>query len=182
LALLGIGVLLLVRAWMRRPRDFTGDAGDERSFDLPEANEEPATPRRRRRARGIPSTAADAYLQLVADLEDRPAVRRQPSETPAEHAGRLRRTGETGRSTDAAGGEAAGGTGRVAPRGEGGPASALGLSLLAADYGLATFGRAKISPAETRRAIGRWKALRVALGRSPSGAQGGLPEDLEPPA
>ena len=153
MTLIAIGVILLVRAWMRRPRDFTGDAGDERSFDLPEANDEPAAPRRRRRGRGaVPLTAADAYLQLVADLEDRPTVRRAPSETPAEHAARLRQTGETGRGEGAADGSASGG-------------SALGLSLLAADYGLATFGRATISPAETRRAIGRWKALRGALGR-----------------
>ena len=155
LTLVAIGVILLVRAWMRRPRDFTGDAGDERSFDLPETDDEPAQPRRRRRARaGVPTTAVEAYLHLVADLADRPAVQRSPSETPAEHAGRLRATGEAG-------------------------TGALGLSLLAADYSLATFGNTPITPPETRRALARWRALRDSLGKSWLGEPAGVALDQE---
>jgi hypothetical protein len=150
LVLVAIGVILLARAWMRRPRDFTGDAGDERSFDLPEALDEPAGPRRRRRSIAAqPATAAEAYIHLMADLDDRGTVRREPSETPAEHARRLRESDEAG------------------------PSAAVPLALLAADYGLATFGDVRISSSETRRAIARWRALRRELGkRTATGSDG----------
>jgi hypothetical protein len=140
-ALVAAGVVLLARAWLRRrPRHETGDVGDERSFDLPEA--EPTagrSGRHRRRRLGAPASATEAYVRLVADLADRGPLRRAPGETPWEHAHRLRRSG----------------------RSEG----MLGLDLLAADYGLAEFGGVALSAAETRRAIGRWRSLRRRLGR-----------------
>jgi hypothetical protein len=92
--------------------------------------------RRRRRRRADPVDAVTAYLALVGDLADRPQVRREPAETPAEHARRLR---ETGRSD-------------------------LGLDLLAADYALARFGGVTLSGRENRRAVARWQALRRRLG------------------
>lgn len=145
IALAAAGVVLLARAWLRRrPRDETGDLGDEHSFELPEAEATAAGPRRHRRRRlGTPSTAVDAYVHLVSDLADRDAVRRAPDETPAEHAHRLRRSGSAG-------------------------GAAFGLELLAADYALAAFGEVTLTAAETRRAVGRWRALRGRLGRDGS--------------
>jgi hypothetical protein len=141
-ALVAAGIVLLARAWLRRrPRDETGDLGDERSFDLPEVEASAAGSQRHRRRRlGSPASATEAYLHLLADVADRGAVARAPGETPAEHAHRLRWSGRAGNS-------------------------ALGLELLAADYGLAAFGGVGLSTAETRRAIARWRALRRHLGR-----------------
>ena len=75
-------------------------------------------------------------MALVDDLADRPQVRREPAETPAEHARRLR---------------------------EGG-GSALGLDLLAADYALVRFAGVRLSEREDRRAVARWRTLRRTLG------------------
>ncbi len=145
LGLVAIGIVILVRAWARGrgPRE-SADEGEERSFDLPEP-EALAAGRglARRRRPGQPTSAAEAYLHLVADLEARPDARREPDETPAEHARRLRRTGEAA---------VADGT-------------ALRLSLLAADYGLERYGGARLSGAETHRAIERWRSLRRRIGR-----------------
>jgi len=142
--LVAAGIALLARAWLRRrPRVETGDLGDERSFELPEieASGGGSRPHRRRRL-GTPASATEAYLHLLADLADRRSVRRFPGETPAEHARRVRLSGSAGHG-----------------------GGALGLDLLAADYGLAAFGGVTLSAAETRRAIGRWRSLRRYLGR-----------------
>jgi hypothetical protein len=64
-------------------------------------------------------------------------VRRDPSETPAEHARRLRGDG----------------------------VGALSLDLLAADYALARFGGLGLGEREDRRAVGRWRQLRTRLGK-----------------
>ena len=52
-------------------------------------------PRRRGRfaRRAAPKDAVAAYRALLEDLEAHPALRREPGETPAEHARRLRREG-----------------------------------------------------------------------------------------
>jgi hypothetical protein len=76
-----------------------------------------------------------AYRGLIEDLAPRMGVRREPGETPAEHAGRLRRAG----------------------------VGALGLDLLAADYGLARFAGRELSEREEQRAIGRAAMLRRRL-------------------
>jgi hypothetical protein len=78
-----------------------------------------------------------AYVALIDDLERRPEVRRDPSETPAEHAGRLRDEGR----------------------------GALALDLLAADYALARFGGIELGAREDRRAVARWHHLRARLGK-----------------
>jgi hypothetical protein len=154
--LVAAGIALLARAWLRRrPRDETGDLGDERSFELPEIEASGGGPRPHRRRRlGTPASATEAYLHLVADLADRRSVRRYPGETPAEHAHRVRLSGKAGHG-----------------------GGALGLDLLAADYGLAAFGGVSLSEAETRRAIGRWRTLRRRLGRDGSAT---LAEVLQP--
>lgn len=154
-ALVAVGIVLLARAWLRRrPSDDTGDLGDERSFELPEIEASGGGPRPHRRRRlGTPASATEAYIHLVADLADRRQVRRAPGETPAEHARRVRLSGNAG----------AGG-------------SALGLDLLAADYGLAAFGGVTLSAAETRRAIARWRTLRRHLGRDHAAGAGEAPD------
>ena len=86
-----------------------------------------------------PVDAVAAYRALLDDLDGRPPVAREPGETPAEHARRLRAAGHGG----------------------------LGLDLLAADYGLVRFGGAALTPAETRRALGRAERLRQVLLRVP---------------
>ncbi len=63
-------------------------------------------------------------------------MRREPGETPSEHAGRLRRTG----------------------------LGALSLDLLAADYGLVRYGARDLTAVEERRAIGRAARLQPAPG------------------
>jgi hypothetical protein len=80
-----------------------------------------------------------AYRALLEDLDGRPPVAREPGETPAEHASRLRAAGHGG----------------------------LGLDLLAADYALVRFGGGALTPAETRRALGRAERLRQGLLRVP---------------
>jgi hypothetical protein len=98
----------------------------------------PGTARRwGRRRMPAPTDAVAAYRALIRDLASVPDLRREPSETPAEHARRLRTRGESG----------------------------LSLDLLAADYALARFGDRPLSAAEHHRALGRWRSLRSGLRR-----------------
>ncbi len=129
-----IAIFLLARLWMRRIPLVEDDVLETRMIDR--GGERSRGKRQRRRHRADPVDAVTAYLALVGDLADRPQVRREPAETPAEHARRLR---ETGRSD-------------------------LGLDLLAADYALARFGGVTLSGRENRRAVARWQALRRRLG------------------
>ena len=136
----GVVVFLLIRAWMRRTPALPDELVDVRSSDVPAAEEaQPAVRRGRRRPWSRePRTAVEAYLALVEEIHDVPDVRRKAAETPAEHARRIRLDQL---SAD----------------------EGIGLELLAADYGLAAFGRRSISDRETRRAIGRWRTLRRLL-------------------
>ena len=110
---------------------------ETREIDRGEWDADVRGPRRRGRfaRRAEPKDAAAAYRALLEDLEAHPALRREPGETPSEHAARLRRAG----------------TGE------------LSLDLLAADYGLARFGEVDLTPREHRRALARAKALRRRL-------------------
>ena len=72
------------------------------------------------------------------DLDRHATVRREPSETPAEHARRLRADGH----------------------------GAFSLDLLAADYALVRFARVPLVEREDRRAMARWRQLRSAWGRA----------------
>lgn len=130
-------VLLLVGAWMRTSRRAPdSDVPEERIIDFGEAATEPAVRLRRRRQRGgSPVDAPTAYVALLRDLEREERLRRDPAESPAEHARRLRRDGR----------------------------GALGLDLLAADYELARFGDIGLTAAEHRRGIERWRRLRRIL-------------------
>ncbi len=74
-------------------------------------------------------------MALLADINRHPELRREPAETPSEHAARLREAG----------------------------ASGLALDLLAADYALVRDGGRILSPHEDRRAVDRWRTLRASL-------------------
>jgi hypothetical protein len=140
LALAVLAVMILARVWLRRsPPAAPGD------FEVREIAHDGEVARatggrRRRTRRAAPTDAVTAYRALLDDLRGRPFVAREPGETPAEHARRLRAAG----------------------------AGSLGLDLLAADYGLARFAGAPLSDAENRRALARSAALRrrlAAVGR-----------------
>ncbi len=136
------GVVILARLWMRDTvRTSTTDVLEERMIDLGPAGVGERAGRRwrpgGRAGSPPPGDAAGAYLALLHDLDGRETVRRTPSETPTEHAGRLRRDGQ----------------------------GSLSLELLAADYGLERFGGRSLAPPETRRALDRWRRLRGIIGR-----------------
>jgi hypothetical protein len=139
LLLAAIAIVLLVRLWMRRlplPED---DVRETRMIDR--GSERLRLGRRGRRRRTEPVDAATAYQALLDDLAERPTARREPGETPAEHARRLRAAG----------------------------ASDLRLDLLAADYALARFAGVTLTAREDRRALARWRSLRRQLGRKSGG-------------
>jgi len=132
-----IAVLILIRLWMGQVGPIEEDPNEIRTIDhgvAPEARGR----RRRRRGHPTPVDAQTAYLALVADIARQEAIRREPVETPAEHARRLRGDG----------------------------VGDLGLDLLAADYALAAFGGVGLTPREDRRAVDRWRRLRHRLGRA----------------
>jgi len=114
---------------------------------------EPRMPRRPRLPfRRSPSDAVGAYRALMRDLDERPPVRRDPAETPTEHARRMRDRGFAG----------------------------LSLDLLAADYALARFGDLALTEREHRRAVDRWRGLRRQLSRvtvSPADPAGEVPPE-----
>lgn len=128
-----VGILILARQWMRHLTASKDRVLEERMIDRSEWSAAPRKHRLRRRA--TPTDAVGAYVELVSDLADRPSLRREPAETPAEHARRLRVAGQSG----------------------------LSLDLLAADYALARFGGVVLSSVEDRRAVGRWRKLRRRL-------------------
>lgn len=140
-ALAVAAVLVLARIWLRRSRTSEPVEDEFRVIDHGGTGE--TRPRLRRsprfRRRDRPTDAVAAYRALLEDLDGRRPVAREPGETPAEHAHRLRTAGHGG----------------------------LTLELLAADYGLARFGGVALSAPETRRAIGRAERLRAALLRVP---------------
>jgi MFS family permease len=144
LVVLGVIVVayLLARWWARRKGPDDDDPTEVRYIDPP-----PATARRPRRRswarrlgwRRSPQDAVAAYRMLLEELDQRDVVRRAPSETPREHAARLRQLEIGG----------------------------LPLELLAADYGLVAYGGEALSRHEQRRAIARWRSLRRTLRAPP---------------
>jgi hypothetical protein len=95
-------------------------------------------PARRRAAVRTPTSAVEAYLDVLDELADVDDLARLPTETPLDHA---RRVGEG-----------------LEP---------IPLSLLAADYELATYAKVEITAPETARALERWRRLREAIERFP---------------
>jgi hypothetical protein len=143
-------VLILARLWSRRSGAEDDDLDEVRLIDRGEERNGVRVPRWRlgRRFGGAdPDDAVAAYVRLLADLQSRPGVRREPAETPAAHAARLRTAGRAD----------------------------LSLDLLAADYALARFGGVELSAAEQQRAVGRWRRLRRSLGSAPPPRSTGAP-------
>jgi hypothetical protein len=130
LVIAAIAIILLARLWMRRTPAIDTDVLETRTIDRSGTASRPNLRRPRRRPE--PVDAVTAYVALVEDLGGRAQVAREPAETPAEHARRLRTAGAAG----------------------------LGLDLLAADYELVRFAGVRLSAAEDRRAVARWRSLR----------------------
>jgi hypothetical protein len=136
-----VGIIILIALWMRRTPAPDGLIGERRTID---PSGEGLAPRRRRNRFGFrpaPTTAVQAYVALVDDLDRHPDVRREAAETPAAHAARLRSAGRAG----------------------------LSLDLLAADYALARYGEVTLPAREDRRALGRWRLLRRRVPIRPAG-------------
>lgn len=141
-------LLFLARAW-QRTADPTGRRAlrDRRSHVLGDDDGDATRGwdlRGRLRAlarRGRPTDAVAAYLAALRALEPYEELRRDDGETPAVHARRLHDAG----------------------------AGSLELDLLAADFQLARWAGRRISPAEDRRAIGRWDRFRERLAERASG-------------
>ena len=151
-----VGILVLIAIWMRRTPTPEGLVGETRTIDPGGDEIGPGRRRNRFGLRPAPTTAVEAYVALVADLERHADVRRDPAETPAAHAARLRVMDRAG----------------------------LSLDLLAADYALARYGGVGLTAGEDRRAIGRWRVLRRQLTRRPEGVPGrtGLGPDGRAPS
>jgi hypothetical protein len=121
---------------------------EERSLVLPRPGRlhlELQLPRIGRPRRRSPTTAAEAYLAVLALLGADEGLARRPHETPGAHARRLR---EAGRGS-------------------------LALDFLAADFVLERYGGVRLGPGEVRRAIGRWVRLRHRFGPGRPGRPGG---------
>ncbi len=148
IALAAVAIVILITLWMRRPRVAEDALDEERWIDHGDEGGRDVVRRRRRASRlgrGRPADAVAAYRMLIEALATRPGVRREEGETPAEHAARLRESG----------------------------AGALGLDLLAADYGLVRFGGIRLTAAEERRAVNRAGVLRRLLVGTSAQAGGG---------
>jgi hypothetical protein len=109
---------------------------EERSIDPPRPRVRVPSVRLPRRRRP-PATAADAYLALLDDLDDDPALRRLPSESPRAHAGRLTGAGRPGGAlapptSRRAGSANAGGAGPAGPARPAAPD--VDVDLLGADW------------------------------------------------
>jgi len=140
-----VGIVLLIRLWMGQAAAWDADVDETRSIDRGERSVSRSWRPRRLAFRRTPDDAVSAYRALIHDLAPRPAVRRHPAETPAEHASRLRAAGWAG----------------------------LSLDLLAADYALVQFGGVSLSDREERRAVARWRELRRRVSGPPAGPPAG---------
>ena len=124
----------LIRALVKRPRRSVvdGKVVEVRELERPTGMRFPRPRLQVPRRHGAPRSASEAYVASLDVLAKWPEFARLSSETPAEHARRLR----------------AGAIG--AP-----------LRQLAADYSLAEFGHRTLTPSEHRRAIERWRRIRA---------------------
>jgi hypothetical protein len=136
------GIIVMIAVWMRRAPAHEVEFDETRSIDPSDAGLSTGRSRRSRFGfRAAPVTAVEAYVALVGDLERHADVRREPAETPAAHAARLRANGRSG----------------------------LSLDLLAADYALARYGGVELPGREDRRAVARWRVLRRRIAIRPAG-------------
>jgi hypothetical protein len=142
-ALLALTAFTIARYWRsRRAGRRVRDEDEERSIVLPRSVLRPRLPAlrlpRRRRGSVRAEDAVTAYLATLDALHRADeGMARFANETPAAHARRLRAGGDGG----------------------------LTLDLLAADYQLARYAERRLSPAEHRRALSRWRRIRDGLRR-----------------
>jgi hypothetical protein len=130
-----------VARWLLRRRIAYSDGLSDEDVGTEHAIVVPAADRKHeRRGRGrrpaAPHDAVAAYLGALAELEDHPDLARRPSETPGQHAARLRASGVTG---------------------------AAELARLAAAYQLARYGERRITTLENVRAVARLQRVRRLL-------------------
>jgi hypothetical protein len=133
-----VSILVLAALWTRRHPSPDKGVEETRTIDRGVGDVVRRRHRSRLSRRTEPVGAAAAYVRLVEDLDRHPGVRREPAETPAEHAARLRSTGR----------------------------AELSLDLLAADYALNRYGGVALPAREDRRAVARWRQLRRRLTRT----------------
>ena len=124
--------LILIRALVKRPRRSVvdGEVVEVREVEPPIGMRLHRPRLQMPRRHGAPRSASEAYVASLDFLAKWPEFARLESETPAEHAGRIR------------------------------GAIGWPLRQLAADYALAEFGHRTLSPSEHRRAIDRWRRIR----------------------
>jgi hypothetical protein len=133
--------IYMIAKWLLRRKDGltdeldVEDADTERMIVMPtyEAKQEAGRSRRRR---GAPHDAVQAYMSALHELEGNPDYVRELSETPAQHAQRLRRLGAPGSAE---------------------------LGRLAVDYQLARYGEIRITAPENLRAVSRFQRFRRLL-------------------
>lgn len=136
-------VIFLMAQWLLKRKGVNDEPLDavpdtERSIVVPQRDPKPAASRFRLRRRGMPTDVVSAYLGALAELETHPELARLASETPAEHAARLRRA-----AVD--------------------PDAASDLARLAAGYQLARYADRHITPLENMRSVKRFRRIRRLL-------------------
>jgi hypothetical protein len=127
---------MLTRREMKAREDQSVGGGLEREIVLPARVAPKRGAARHRPRRGTPHDVVAAYVAALGEMEGDPTYARQPAETPAQHAARIRRAGAAG---------------------------APDLARLAAGYQLARYAARPISALENLRALGRFQRIRRAI-------------------
>jgi hypothetical protein len=145
---LAVAVAIVVLLWTRQASTRLEDAGEERTIDRgPERQRQRSSIRSRQPRRwGTPQDAVEAYLAALGLLASDDDLRRRPGETPGEHVRRLR---------------------SLEPPAATAPSIARPLALLAADFELLRFADRALTPAEHRRGLERWGAIRAIVRKRP---------------
>jgi len=134
--------IFLVARWILTRKANVDDDPDaatsdtERSIDIPAREPRSRDARPRQRRWGAPSDVVTAYLSALSELHGHLDMARLLSETPAQHASRLRELGL---------------------------AVGADMARLAAGYQLARYGERRITSLENVRAVERFKRLRRTL-------------------
>ena len=137
---IAVVLIVLARYWLRRRNRGAGRRGqDERSFRIPQRSFRLRAPRLTRPMRPRSLRPEDAVTAYLAALDDLEAHRPDAAHAPHETPRAHARRVVAGRE----------------------------LGALQADYSLDRYGGRALSPAEHRRAIGRWQRLRELLRSTP---------------
>ncbi len=136
-------VIFLIAQWLLKRKGVNEEALEaipdtERAIVIPQRDPKPRSNPFRHRRHGTPTDAVSAYLSALAELEAHPELSRLASETPADHAARLR-----SEVVD--------------------PDAATDLARLAAGYQLARYADRRITPLENVRSVTRFQRIRRLL-------------------